>query len=171
MRLKNDDCWGQFKRGTSRSLARVKINGSEFRILMAILHKTISFNKVSDVIPESQFLELTGIATWNQTKSINGLLKKGVIWKKVNEYGLCKEFLEFEATSNQKELKEATSNQKESTSNQNESYIQSDVLKRSSHENIHKKVFSKQEREKNEEVDRNGFQDVLASIRKGQYKK
>jgi hypothetical protein len=142
MRTKKDEGWGKYYRVTAKALGRVNLNCYEGRILRAIEYKTICFNKVSDIIPESQFLELTGIATWNQQRPINGLLKKGVIWCKGNEYGLCKEFLVFEATSNQKELKEATSNQKKSTSNQNKSYIQSDVLIRASHKNIHKKVLS-----------------------------
>jgi len=142
MRTKKDEGWGKYYRVTAKALGRVNLNCYEGRILRAIEYKTICFNKVSDVIPESQFLELTLISTWNQQRPINSLLKKGVIWKKDNEYGLCKEYLVFEATSNQKELKEATSNQKESTSNQNKSYIQPDVLIRSSHKNIHNKVLS-----------------------------
>jgi len=148
MRLKNDDCWGHLKRGTSESLARVKINGEESRILWAIINKTIVFNKKSDYIPESQFLEMTGISTWHQDRPIKGLIKKGVIFGKDRVYGLCKEFLEFEATPKQDEKKRATPNQEESTPNQDGSYTETGVVIRSSQKSYHKKVFSKQEREK-----------------------
>ena len=142
MRLKNDDCWGQLKRGTSKSLARVKINGSESRILWAIVHKTISYNKLSDYISESQFLEMTGISTWHQDKQINSLIKKGVIFGKDRIYGLCKEFLVFEATPKQEEKKRATPNQEESTPKQDGSYPQTGVYKRSSQEKKQKKGLS-----------------------------
>jgi len=170
MRTIKEEGWGRLKKGTARSLASVLLNGSESRILWAIVYKTISHNKKTDWIPESQFLEMTGIATWNQWKAIKGLIKKGVIHGKEGVYGLCKGFIEFEATSNQMGIKEATSNQKESTSNQIENNIQTDVIIRSSHKNNHKKGLSPfEDEDKNKKVLEN-IGDILKTIKRTKIK-
>ncbi|MBA7537573.1 hypothetical protein ES705_29842 [subsurface metagenome] len=87
MRIKEVKGWGQLPREMARALAKAKINGSESRVLWALVYKTIAFNKASDRIPWSQISELTGIDEWNLSRSINGLLKKGLIMKKVDGYG------------------------------------------------------------------------------------
>ena len=87
MRIKEVKGWGQLPREMARALARAKINGSESRVLWAMVYKTIAFNKASDRIPWSQLSELTGINEWNLSRSINSLLKKGLILKKDKGYG------------------------------------------------------------------------------------
>ena len=95
MRLKDDDCWGQLKRGTIKRLAKVPLNDYQGRILRTVMYFTISWNKVSDNISINQFVDFTGINRRNLDVPIKGLIKKGVIWEKDFVYGLCKEYLEF----------------------------------------------------------------------------
>ncbi|GAJ18336.1 unnamed protein product, partial [marine sediment metagenome] len=65
MRTRSSKGWGQLTRTIARALAGAKINGSESRVLWAMVYKTIAFNKASDGIPWSQLEELTGIDQWH----------------------------------------------------------------------------------------------------------
>jgi len=152
MRTKTDEGWGRLYRITAKGLAKINLNAYESKILWAIVYKTIAFNKESDNIPKRQFEELTGIDRRNHKRPINSLLKKGVIWRKGNEYRLCKKFLEFEDVSNQIQKEEVYSTRVKSVFNQSKKCIQPNTLIRSYHKNIHKKGLSPSEkRDKREE--------------------
>jgi phage replication O-like protein O len=92
MRIKEVKGWGQLPREMARALAKAKVNGSESRVLWAMVYKTIAFNKASDRIPWCQLEELTGIDQWHLGRAINSLLKKGLILKKDKEYGFHIDF-------------------------------------------------------------------------------
>ncbi len=92
MRTRSSKGWGQLPREMARALARAKINGSESKVLWAMVYKTIAFNKSSDRIPWCQLEELTGIDQWHLGRAINSLLKKGLILKKDKEYGFHIDF-------------------------------------------------------------------------------
>ena len=63
-----------------RALMSAELSGSEFRIVMAIIDKTWGFNKGTDCIAISQFMELTGIPERTIKKSIKMLRDKRVIF-------------------------------------------------------------------------------------------
>ena len=121
MRTRSGAGWGQLPRAIARALAGAKINGSESRVLWAMVYKTIAFNKSGDGIPWSQLAELTGIAQWNLSRPINSLLKKGVIYRKVSVFGIQTDFSKWKIPSNQMVIKESPSVSKESPSVSKES--------------------------------------------------
>ncbi|GAJ08917.1 unnamed protein product, partial [marine sediment metagenome] len=73
-----------------------RFNVYESRVVMVIVHKTIAFNKLKDRIPRLQFTEITGIADRHLDRTINSLLKKGVIFKKDSVYGIQRDFEKWE---------------------------------------------------------------------------
>jgi len=109
MRIKSGKGWGQLPRTIARALAGAKLNGSESRVVWAIVYKTIAFNKSEDEIPWSQFEEITGIDQWNMSREINSLLKKGVIFKRGFVYGIQRDFSKWKIPSNQMVIKELPS--------------------------------------------------------------
>jgi len=113
MRTRSSKGWGQLPRTIARALAGARINGSESRIIWAIIYKTIAFNKVNDGIPWSQISDLTGIDEWNLTRGFNSLLKKGIIFKKDSVYGIQNDFSKWKIPSNQMVIKETPSDSKD----------------------------------------------------------
>ena len=101
MRIKEVKGWGQLPRELARALAGAKINGSESRVLWAMVYKTIAFNKSNDGIPWFQLEELTGIDQWHLGRSINSLLKKGIIFRKGNIFGVQLDFSKWETPPKQ----------------------------------------------------------------------
>lgn len=116
MRTRSSKGWGQLPREIARAMAGAKINGSESRIIWAIVYKTFAFTKAKDRIPWSQLAELTGIDQWNLSRPIKSLLKKGVITSEGNRFGLEVDFLKWKIPSNQMVLKNSPSVSKNSPS-------------------------------------------------------
>ena len=96
MRTRSGEGWGQLPRKLALALAGARLNVYEFRIVLAIMYKTTAFNKSKDRIPWSQLAEITGINLRHLTRTINGLLKKGVITKEGFVYGLQEDFSKWE---------------------------------------------------------------------------
>lgn len=92
MRTKEVKGWGQLPRDLAKALARTDLSKNEGKLLWAIVYKTIAFNKSEDKIPQSQLVDLTGIDQRHMTRTINSLLKKGVILRKGNKYGFLLDF-------------------------------------------------------------------------------
>lgn len=143
MRTRSGAGWGKLYRDIARAFAGVKLNGYESKMLWAIVYKTIAFTKEEDKIPRSQFVSLTGINKRHINRTINSLLKKGIIIRKCNIYGVQRDFTKWEKTPNQvytekKHLirEETTPNQGEKTPNQADS-------RDPSQENYQEKAFSK----------------------------
>jgi len=165
MRTKKDEGWGKLKRGTAKALARVPMGCNESRVVNAIIYKTICFNKISDIIPLSQLEDLTGLDRRNMKRSINSLLKKGVIWREHSSCGLCRRFLDFEGVSveTQKDKGVSVAAKRGVTSPYNSGT--SDTLIRSSHKNNHKKGLSPFEDEDKNKKDLEGIGSVLNKIK------
>jgi len=96
MRTRSGEGWGQLPRKLALALAGARLNVYEFRIVLAIMYKTTAFNKSKDRIPWSQLAEITGINLRHLTRTINSLLKKGVITKEGFVYGLQEDFSKWE---------------------------------------------------------------------------
>ena len=101
MRIRSGEGWGQLPRRISLALSGAKLNGCEFRVVWAIVHKTIAFNRSEDKIPGSQLVGLTGINKRHLKRTVNSLLKKGVIFRKDNVYGIQRDFTKWEMVPNQ----------------------------------------------------------------------
>ncbi|MBA7586895.1 hypothetical protein ES708_28902 [subsurface metagenome] len=99
MRTKEVKGWGRLPRSLARALAGAKLNVYEGRVVWAIVYKTIAFNKLEDKIPQSQLVDLTGIVQRNLFRTVNSLLKKGVIFRKGNKYGVELDFSKWKNTS------------------------------------------------------------------------
>jgi len=166
MRTKKDEGWGKLKRGTAKALARVPMGCNESRVVNAIIYKTICFNKISDIIPLSQLEDLTGLDRRNMKRSINSLLKKGVIWREHSACGLCRRFLDFEGVSveTQKDKGVSVAAKRGVTSPYNSGT--SDTLIRSSHKNIQKKRLSPKEEEEKNRGNIEGIGSILKALRK-----
>jgi len=166
MRTKTDQGWGHLYRFTAKGLAKVNLNAYESKILWAIIYKTVCFNKESDEIPESQFEDLTRINRWNHKRPINGLIKKGVIWRKGNEYGLCKRYLLIEDVSDQIQKEEDVSDQRKNESNQIQKTYSTRYTHKNSHKNSHKRGLSASQREEKRKVDKKGLAMLKGAIGK-----
>ncbi|GAI85722.1 unnamed protein product [marine sediment metagenome] len=101
MRTRSSEGWGQLPRAIARALAGTDLREYEAKLIWAIVYKTIAFNKIEDRIPQSQFVSLTGIDQRNLSRTINSLLKKGMIFKRGNVYGIQRDFTKWENTSPQ----------------------------------------------------------------------
>ncbi len=101
MRTRSGEGWGQLPREIARALAGEKFNGYEGKVVWAIVYKTIAFTKEEDKIPQSQLVKLTGIHQRHLYRAVNSLLKKGVIFKRGNVYGIQRDFSKWENTPNQ----------------------------------------------------------------------
>ncbi|GAI13912.1 unnamed protein product [marine sediment metagenome] len=101
-------------------MAGAKINGSESRMLWAMVYKTIAFNKSNDGIPWIQLEELTGIDQWHIGRAINSLLKKGIIFRKGNVFGIQTDFSKWEIPPKQVVIQKIPPNQGELPPNQGE---------------------------------------------------
>ncbi|GAI87119.1 unnamed protein product [marine sediment metagenome] len=158
MRIRSSEGWGQLPRALARALAGTKINGSESRVLWAMVYKTIAFNKSNDGIPWSQLEELTGIDQWHLGRSINSLLKKGVIFMKDNRYGVQLDFSKWETPPKQVVKDKTPPNQGELPPDQGElppKRVDSrDLSKRAYQE----KGLSPSEKKKKKEADERGLE-------------
>ena len=157
MRTRSPEGWGQLPRAIARALAGAKINGSESRVLWAMVYKTIAFNKSADGIPWSQLAELTGIDQWNLSRPINSLLKKGVIFTKDNRYGIQTDFSKWKIPSNQMVVIDSPSIRKDSPSIQMDSR---DLSKRT----IQERVFTKPLGGKKEREVPEGLKNLIKNI-------
>jgi phage replication O-like protein O len=166
MQIKEVKGWGQLPREMARALARAKINGSESRVLWALVYKTIAFNKASDRIPWSQISELTGIDEWNLSRSINGLLKKGLIMKKVDGYGFLIDYDKRGTPSKRMVEKDSPSVSKDSPSVSKDlpsnRMVSRDLSKRAFQE----KGLSAFQRRKKQEEFKKGFEMMKEAIGK-----
>lgn len=106
MRIRSGEGWGQLPRAIARALAGANLNAYEFRLIWAIVYKTIAFNKLEDRIPQSQFVVLTGIDQRNISRTVNSLLKKEIIVKKGSVYGIQRDITKWKNTSLQVYTKE-----------------------------------------------------------------
>lgn len=72
------------------SLMSVNLSGAEFRIVLTIIDKTWGFNKETDCISVSQFMELTGIAERTIKDCLKNLKEKRIIfYESSNIRGRC----------------------------------------------------------------------------------
>ncbi len=72
------------------SLMSVNLSGAEFRIVMTIIDKTWGFNKETDCISVSQFIQATGIAERTIKDCLKNLKKKRIIfYESSNIRGRC----------------------------------------------------------------------------------
>lgn len=101
MRTRSSKGWGQLPREIARALASGNLNWYEGNMMWAIVYKTIAFNKEEDKIPKSQMTDLTGINKRHLSRTINSLLKKGMIFRRGNVYGVQTDFSKWEKTPNQ----------------------------------------------------------------------
>jgi phage replication O-like protein O len=60
------------------ALAKTKLSGYEFRLILVVLRKTYGWNKESDFISTSQFVKETGIKKWHIWRT-----KKRLLWRKI----------------------------------------------------------------------------------------
>ena len=170
MRLKNDECWGQLKRGTMKRLARLKLNDYQGRILRTVMYFTISYNKISDTISVNQFVEFTGIHRRNLEVPIKALIKKGVICIKGNEYGLCKDYLEFGNVCEHIQKDNVYVDTDKRACNHSEKGMCTHALLRSSPEIIQKKGLSPFKDEDKNKKDLEGIGSVLKTIKRTKIK-
>jgi phage replication O-like protein O len=65
------------------ALSKTDLSGQEFRVLLSIIRKTYGFNKKSDHVSRSQFMELTGIDNKHRISQLtNNLYSKNIIDRK-----------------------------------------------------------------------------------------
>ena len=64
------------------ALIRYRIPGEQMQVFLFILRKTYGFNKITDFITNSQFVEATGIRKQNTKRAIQGLIDKNMVIKK-----------------------------------------------------------------------------------------
>ena len=171
MRTKTDEGWGRLYRVTSKGLAKTNLNCYEGKMLRAIEYKTVCFNKESDKIPMSQFEELTGIDRWHHKRPLNGLIKKGVIWKNGNEYGLCKKYLEVEEVPDQVQNMKGVPIQGERVPNQVQKEYPTRYPHKNSHKNSHKKGLSTQEKKKKRKEYKTGLEMLKEAIKRNPERK
>lgn len=101
MRVRSSEGWGQLPRAIARALASGNLNWYEGNLMWAIVYKTIAFNKEEDKIPKGQMTDLTGIHRRHLKRTVNSLLKKGMIFRKDNVYGVQRDFTKWENVPNQ----------------------------------------------------------------------
>ncbi len=99
MRIKEVKGWGRLQRILSKVMARTDLSKNEGKVFWAIVYKTIAFNKLEDKIPQSQLVDLTGIDQRNLFRTVNSLLKKGVIFRRGSIYGVELDFSKRKNTS------------------------------------------------------------------------
>lgn len=91
----------------SEQLARTDLSGSEFRCLWFLLRKTYGFQKKEDDISYSQFAEGTGLDRRNVIRSLDKMVKRGIIYRQENgnnrpqTWGFNKYFEQWNPTGGQ----------------------------------------------------------------------
>lgn len=63
-----------------------RIPGEQMQCVLFIIKKTYGFNKIWDMISNSQFVEATGMAKQSVGRAINSLVDKNIVNKKVDNY-------------------------------------------------------------------------------------
>ena len=171
MRTRSGAGWGRLPRAIARALASGNLNWYEGNLMWAIVYKTIAFNKEEDKIPKSQMTDLTGINKRHLSRTINSLLKKGMIFRRGNVYGVQTDFSKWKNTPNQvyKEKKhliraERVPIQGENTPNQVHSR---DLSKRAYQE----KGLSTQERKKKKKEYKTGLAMMKEAIKRSKDRK
>jgi len=166
MRTRSDKGWGQLPRKIARAFAGAKLNGSEFRLVWAIIYKTIAFNKSEDEIPWSQISDLTGIDEWNMTRGFNSLLEKGVIFKEGSILKVQRDFSKWKIPSNQMVIEKLPSDSKDLPSDSkdlpSDSMDSRDLSKRAFQE----KGLSPYQREEKRKADKKGLEMMKEAIKK-----
>ena len=72
----------------------VDLGKSELKVLMVIMRKTFGWHKIRDMISISQLQKYTGLTPSNVLKGIDGLVKKGLVSKKLKAaMGSSKHFM------------------------------------------------------------------------------
>lgn len=66
------------------AFARTRINGEAMQVLMVILRKTYGYNKKSDRIALSQFVEATGLKKQNVIRAVKKVVSLGLVIQKDN---------------------------------------------------------------------------------------
>ena len=61
------------------ALARYRIPGAEWQVLLVVLRKTYGWHKLEDAISLSQFAELTGLDRSNVVRALKGLVSKEIL--------------------------------------------------------------------------------------------
>jgi len=164
MRTRSGEGWGQLPRTIARALAGAKINGSESRVLWAMVYKTIAFNKSKDGIPWSQLEELTGIDQWHLGRAINSLLKKGIISKKDNVVGIQTDFSKWEIPPKQVVNKKLPPDQGELPPKQGELPPKQVDSRDLSKRTIQERVFSKPTEGEDREEYKKKFHELVEGI-------
>lgn len=68
------------------ALTAYRLPGEQMQCLLFILRKTYGFNKISDMISNSQFVTGTGLKKPNVCRAIKGLINKNIVIKIDNNY-------------------------------------------------------------------------------------
>jgi phage replication O-like protein O len=81
-----------------------ELTGAEYKLLSAILRKTVGYQKPVDHISISQFMKITGLSNTGVTKGIKGLVKKGLVIKygdstKMNVFTVSEKVFTYEKSS------------------------------------------------------------------------
>ena len=83
-------------------LVEQRLSGSEFKVLLVVLRKTIGFHKEEDVISLSQFQKLTNLPRWTVWQAIEKLVSKTLLVRKTllsgSIYRLNKDFETWKAS-------------------------------------------------------------------------
>jgi phage replication O-like protein O len=85
------------------ALAKIRLSGEETQVFLALLRKTYGFQKKTDTISLSQFVEATGINKPNVCRAIKRLIEKNIIIKKDNagitSYSIQKNYTKWKPLS------------------------------------------------------------------------
>lgn len=68
------------------ALTAYRLPGEQMQCLLLIIRKTYGFNKIDDMISNSQFVSGTGLKKPNVCRAIKGLIDKNIVIKKDNNY-------------------------------------------------------------------------------------
>ena len=66
------------------ALIKYRIPGEQMQCLLLIIRKTYGFNKIWDMISNSQFVEFTGLKKGNVCRALRSLIGKNIVIKKDN---------------------------------------------------------------------------------------
>jgi len=92
MKHRSDKGWGKLPRRIARALAGAKLNDYEHRLVWCIVYFTFAWTKGDDWVTWGQMSEMTRIDEWHIGRTINSLLKKGVITVEGFRYGIQQDF-------------------------------------------------------------------------------
>jgi len=84
------------------ALARYRLSGEEWKVFVVIIRKTYGWQKKADIIPRSQFAELTGMTKRSVDRALHSLSAKSLIGvrkiadRQALEYSIIKDFEKWE---------------------------------------------------------------------------